>query len=119
MRSTRHSNAAEGIVNWLAIEYEKDVGLEGGSHVLRFFVQPEVKFPRKDPDGQFQWTSSDAVHPFWVIKRQSEETQQWNVELVQHEVTTVVACEFEGRAHRRYCQSDRAMHRQLESHCCR
>ena len=61
---------------------------------------------------------------FWVINWQAAETETWNVELVEHEVTTVVACEFTGQVGKtaplhRYCQSDRAMHRQLESHCCR
>ena len=32
-----------------------------------------------------------------MIKRQTAETEPWNVELVEHEVTTVVACEFTGQ----------------------
>ena len=62
MRISRHSNVVEGIATWLVIENEKDFGLEGDSHVFRFFVQPEVKLPRKNLDGQFQWSSSDAAH---------------------------------------------------------
>ena len=32
-----------------------------------------------------------------MIKRQTAETDRWNVELVEHEVATVVACEFKGQ----------------------
>ena len=32
-----------------------------------------------------------------VIKQQTEDTQEWNVALVAHEVTTVVACDFKGQ----------------------
>ena len=32
-----------------------------------------------------------------MIKRQTAETEPWNVELVEHEVTTVVVCEFTGQ----------------------
>ena len=69
--------------------------------------------------------STDLIQPFWAIKRQAAETDQWNVELVEHEVTTVVACDFKGQVGKtapiryNYVPSDRAMHRQLESHCCR
>ena len=41
--------------------------------------------------------STDLIQPFWAIKRQAAETDQWNVELVEHEVTTVVACDFKGQ----------------------
>ena len=47
-----------------------------------------------DPDDD-GWP--DAVHPFWVIKRQAAETDMWNAELVEQEVATVVACEFTGQ----------------------
>ena len=73
------------------------MGIEDASHEFRYFVQPEVKLPRKNKNGEFEWSSSDAVHPLWVIKRQTAETEPWNVELVEHEVTTVVACEFTGQ----------------------
>ena len=32
-----------------------------------------------------------------MIKRQTAEADRWNVELVEHEVTTVVACDFKGQ----------------------
>ena len=56
-----------------------------------------MRLPSKSNDGQFNWKPTDAVHPFWTIKRQAAETDQWNVELVEHEVTTVVACDFKGQ----------------------
>ena len=39
-----------------------------------------------------QWTPSDAVHPFWFIKRTEKDENEANSDLVLQEVTQVSAC---------------------------
>ena len=58
-----------------------------------FFVHPEFKLPSKSTvvADEFDWSKSDAGHPFWGIRRQKADTDMWNVEL-HAEVATTVAC---------------------------
>ena len=73
------------------------MGIEEEYHVFRFLVQPEVRLPKKDKEGRWLWNAGDAVHPFWLIQRQTEDTDKWNVELIETEVTMVAAAEFDMR----------------------
>ena len=93
----RHPNAVGGVVTWPVTEKEKDSGVEGDSHKIGFLVQPEVRLPCRNNDNKFTWKPTDAVHPFWTIKRQDKEFEQWNVELVEVQVNTLVACDFKGQ----------------------
>ena len=58
---------------------------------MDLFVQPELKIPQKNQQGNLEWQKNDAVHPFWVIKRQSSVEEDWNAELVFRSVTQVLA----------------------------
>ena len=94
-KSVRHPNAVDGAVKWPVTDAEKLVGIDGDWHEYRFYVNPEVKFPRKDQAGKWMFSPGDAVHPFWTIPRQSKEGDPWNMELSSIEVTTVVASNFD------------------------
>ena len=41
------------------------------------------------------WTVSDAVHPFWFIKRTEKDESQANAHLVSQDATHVMACSFQ------------------------
>ena len=45
---TRSVRAVDGSVSWPVTEMEKDLGIEGDSHDFHFFVQPELKLPKKN-----------------------------------------------------------------------
>ena len=57
-------------------------------------VQPELKLPTKGEKG-LDWTSSDAAHPYWFIKRTEKDESQANAHLVFQDVTHVMACSFQ------------------------
>ena len=73
------------------------VGIEGnGQHTVELIVQPECKLPSRDAKGEYQWSLSDAVHPFWCINRCNTEATTANAEVKRQDMTHVMACSFEG-----------------------
>ena len=70
----RHPHAVVGDVKWPVSEAEKNAGIE--DHHIIFFVHPEFKLPSKSTvvADEFDWSKSDAVHPFWGIMRQKADT---------------------------------------------
>ena len=60
---------------------------------VRLHVQPELKFPMNGAKG-LEWTHSDTVHPFWFIQRADKNEIEANADLVQQDLTHVVACSF-------------------------
>ena len=57
------------------------------------YVQPEQKWLTKGEKG-LDWTSSDAVHPYWFIKRTEKDETEANAHLIVQDVTHVLACSF-------------------------
>ena len=57
-------------------------------------AQPERKLLTKGEKG-LDWTLSDAVHPYWFIKRTEKDESQANAHLVFQDVTHVMACSFQ------------------------
>ena len=60
-------------------------------------IQPEVRLPEIDADGsKLKWKPSDCAHPFWVIKRASEDNQEEaqciNADIFCQEATHLTAC---------------------------
>ena len=94
-KSVRHPNAVDGAVKWPVTDAEKLVGIDDDWHEYRFYVNPEVKLPKKGQAGKWMFSPGDALHPFWIIPRQSKEGDPWNMELSSIEVTTVVASNFD------------------------
>ena len=97
--TNRHPNAVTASVSWDSVvtEEEKLVGIEGnGQHTVELIVQPECKLPCRDAKGEYQWSLSDAVHPFWFINRCNTEATTANAEVKRQDMTHVMACSFEG-----------------------
>ena len=96
-KCTKHPNAVHGKVYWPVTEADQLMGIEDEYYVFRFLVQPEVRLPKKDKEGRWVWSQGDAIHLFWLIQRQTEDTDKWNVELIETEVTMIAAAEFDMR----------------------
>ena len=68
--------------------------MEGASDVsISVHVQPELKVPTKGQKG-LDWSQSDVVHPCWFIKRTDKDETTANADLIQQDVTHVMACSF-------------------------
>ena len=64
---------------------------------VKLMIEPEVKLPESDgDDSTLKWKQSDCAHPFWVIRRASEDNQEEaqciNAEIIYEEATHVTAC---------------------------
>ena len=94
---TVHPKAVCAVVSWAATlsDAERDAGMEGssGSVHVSVHVQPELKLPTKGDDG-LDWTPTDAVHPYWFIKRTEKNDTEANAHLIEQDVTHVMACSF-------------------------
>lgn len=93
---TAHPKAVCATVSWAVTPTveEKDAGIEGeGVKRVAVHVQPELKLPTKG-DKDLDWTSSDAVHPYWFIKRTDKDESEANAHLIHQDVTHVMACSF-------------------------
>ena len=94
---TVHPKAVCAVVSWAAplSDAEKDAGMEGssGSVQVSVHVQPELKLPAKGDNG-LDWTTTDAVHPYWFIKRTEKNDTEANAHLIEQDVTHVMACSF-------------------------
>ena len=93
-----HPKAVCAVVSWAVTlsESDREAGMEGGASQRSesVHVQPELKLPTKGEKG-LDWTVSDAVHPFWFIKRTEKDESQANAHLVFQDVTHVMACSFQ------------------------
>ena len=97
--TTRHPNAVTASVSWDSVvtDQQKLLGIEGnGQHTVELIVQPECKLPCRDAKGEYQWSLSDAVHPFWFINRCNTEATTANAEVKLQDMTHVMACSFDG-----------------------
>ena len=52
-----------------------------------------MKLPTGGPKA-LKWTQSNAVHPFWFIQRADNNDIEANADLVQQDLTHVMACDF-------------------------
>ena len=64
---------------------------------VRLMIQPEAKLPEIDADGsKLKWKQSDCAHPFWVMKRASEDNQEEaeciNADIICQEATHLTSC---------------------------
>ena len=100
---TVHPKAVCAVVSWTApfSEPEREAAMKAGMGVAisanrseSVHVQPELKLPTKGEKG-LDWTPSDAVHPYWFIKRTEKDESQANAHLVSQDVTHVMACSFQ------------------------
>ena len=59
---------------------EIEAGVEGkGECIVSVHVQPELKLPNQTDKGDYEWAQSNALHPFWFIKR-AENNDEPNAE---------------------------------------
>ena len=88
--ATIHPKAVSVVAKW-----SENADNEAGSRDVEVTlkVQPELKFPTNGAKG-LEWTQSDAVHPFWFIQRTDKNEIEANADLVQQDLTHVMACSF-------------------------
>ena len=67
--------------------------MEGSAVQVPVHVQPELKLPIKGEKG-LDWTPTDAVHPYWLIKRTEKDETEANAHLIEQGVTHLMACSF-------------------------
>ena len=94
----RHPDAVTVEVSWESVvtEEEKMVGIEEGSKIsVGLIVQPEFRLPCKDAKGAYQWSLSDAVHPFWFMNRCNTEDTKANAEVKRQDMSHLMACSFD------------------------
>jgi len=94
--TTLHPKAVAAVVCWSesrtpGVDVPKDA--DSGDVDVRLRVQPELKLPTSGAKG-LEWTQSDAVHPFWFIQRADKNDIEANAEIVQQDLTHVMACSF-------------------------
>ena len=109
--NTQHQHAVPVIVSWPKHEKKKEENEEAEvekngkqkdkdkdvEEVVRLMIQPEVRLPETDADGsKLKWKQSDCAHPFWVMKRASEDNQEEaeciNAEIICQEATHLTSC---------------------------
>ena len=94
--ATVHPRAVCAMVSWTmdpTVE-EIEAGVEGkGECIVSVHVQPELKLPNQTDKGDYEWAQSNALHPFWFIKR-AEKNDEPNAEVKHQDVTHVSACSF-------------------------
>ena len=94
---TVHPKAVCAVVSWAATlsDCERDAGMEGSAVTVQVLVhvQPELTLPTKSKKG-LNWTPTDAVHPYWFIKRTEKDETEANAHLIEQDVTHVMACSF-------------------------
>ena len=91
--ASRHPKAVFAEVSWVlpVTPEEREAGCEGDREFkVKILVVPELKLPKVDGEG-FAWTPTDAVHPFWIIKRDGTGGEQSNASMVMEKLITVCA----------------------------
>ena len=93
-----HPKAVCAVVSWAVTpsDADREAGREGESEnrTVPVHVQPELKLPTKGEKG-WDWTLSDAVHPYWFIKRTDKDDSEANAHLVYQDMTHVQQCYLE------------------------
>ena len=93
-----HPKAVCAVVSWAdtlsRVLAESSMNGVSENRTVAVHVQPELKLPTKGEKG-WDWTLSDAVHPYWFIKRTDKDDSEANAHLVYQDVTHVQACSFE------------------------
>ena len=93
---TMHPKAVCVVAKWsesaaAVVDLEEEAG--SSDVEVRLHVNPELKVPTKGSKG-LEWTLSDACHPFWFIQRTDKNEIDANADLVQQDLTHVMACSF-------------------------
>ena len=97
-----HPKAVKVTVSWLrkASEKEQAAGMEKPDvqENIQLYIQPELILPKKNPEGEIDWTGREEIHPFWLTKRVStkdfKDVANANCELVETGVTSLFSADF-------------------------